>query len=63
MTTLMQASQQWRSRPADERFMNLVEMQQVMHARRQLSTQDIVTTRKLALYPAPDDEQIVAGAG
>lgn len=57
MTTLMQASQQWRSRPADERFTSLVEMQQVMHARRQLSTQDVVTTRKLTLYPAPDDEQ------
>ena len=57
MSVLMQASQQWRSRPADERFTSLLDMQRVMHARRQLSTQDIVTTRTLTLCPAPDDEQ------
>jgi hypothetical protein len=55
MTTLMQASQQWRSRPADK--VREPCRDAAMQWRRQLSTQDVVTTRKLTLYPAPDNEQ------
>jgi hypothetical protein len=37
MTTLMQASRQWASRPADERYASLLDMQSTMTRRRERS--------------------------
>ncbi|MDE2096304.1 MAG: DUF932 domain-containing protein [Patescibacteria group bacterium] len=54
MTTLTQASQQWYSRPADERYTSLLDMQAVMHRRRDMSRQDVQTTRKLTVMPAAE---------
>jgi hypothetical protein len=54
MSTLTQASEQWFKRPADERFTSLFDMQRVMHERRDISRQDVQTTRKLMLRPAGD---------
>jgi hypothetical protein len=55
MTTLMQASQQWFKRPADERFTSLYDMQRVMHDKRNISRQDVQTTRKLLVRPVNND--------
>jgi hypothetical protein len=51
MTTLMQASNQWASRPHDERFANLYDMQAQMRRLHQASTTDVVSNRKIELLP------------
>jgi hypothetical protein len=56
MTTLMQASRQWATRPADERFVSLFEMQAKMRELRDRSEQATLSTRKLAVLPDPADD-------
>ena len=61
MTTLMQASNQWASRPADERFANLYDMQAQMRRLRQASTADVVSNRKIQLMPGPEKRSLRIG--
>ncbi len=55
MTTLTQASRQWATRPADERFVSLFEMQAKMRELRERSQQAVVSTRKFSVLPDPAD--------
>jgi hypothetical protein len=55
MTTLMQASRQWASRPADERFVSLHEMGAKMRDLRNRSRQTVESTRKIELFPDEAD--------
>ena len=51
-TTLTQASQQWMSRPADERFTSLIEMQGFKRRIKDASRPDVISSRGLSVYPA-----------
>lgn len=57
MSTLMQASNQWASRPDDERFTSLFEMRGAMHNLRDRSIGDVISNRKLELFPAGGDKR------
>jgi hypothetical protein len=54
-TTLHQASQQWMSRPADERFLSLIDMQAFKRRVRERSTANVISSRKLAIAPASSE--------
>ncbi len=58
MTTLMQASQQWASRPADERYASLYAMREYMTRRRERSRATVESTR--GPEPLPGSDQAVA---
>ena len=51
-TTLTQASQQWMSRPADQRFLSLIEMQAFKSRIRDNSATKIISSRSLQLQPS-----------
>jgi hypothetical protein len=51
-TTLTQASTQWISRPADERFLSLLDMQAFKRAQRERSHPKVISSRKLGVEPA-----------
>jgi hypothetical protein len=51
-STLTQASQQWISRPADERFMSLLDMQAFKRSQREHSRPKVISSRKLGVEPA-----------
>jgi len=55
MTTLMQASQQWATRPDDERFTSLTEMQAVMTDQRDNSRSLAVSSRRIGVAPVEGD--------
>jgi hypothetical protein len=55
MTTLMQASRQWASRPADERYASLLDMQSYMTRRRDRSRAAVESTRALTVVPDQSD--------
>lgn len=55
MTTLMQASRQWSSRPADERFTSLTELRRAVADQRERSVASVVSTRKIEVQPHPAD--------
>ena len=55
MTTLMQASRQWSSRPADERFTSLPDLYNRVHTARENSTASVVSTRRIEVQPHPAD--------
>lgn len=55
MTILTQASRQWASRPADERFLSLHELGARVGFERQNSSAKIVSSRKIEVQPAMDD--------
>src|SRR5438477_7129736 len=57
MTTLMQASRQWASRPADERYASLLYMQSTMTRRRERSRATVESTRALTVVPDERDPQ------
>ena len=57
MTTLMQASRQWASRPADERYASLLDMQSTMTRRRERSRATVESTRALTVLPDESDPQ------
>jgi hypothetical protein len=61
MTTLMQASNQWATRPADQRFTNLHDMQTTMRRLHQNSTADVVSNRKIELLPGPTKRSLRIG--
>ena len=55
MTTLMQASNEWMKRPADERFLSLPEMHNQMKTTRENSIQRTVSTRQIEVQPHAAD--------
>lgn len=55
MTTLTQASRQWASRPADERFLSLTELRQKVARERDNSVGSVVSSRKIEVQPHPAD--------
>src|SRR5438046_2094816 len=57
MTTLMQASRQWASSPADERYASLLDMQSTMTRRRERSRATVESTRALTVLPDESDPQ------
>lgn len=59
MSTLMQASNQWASRPADERFVSLIELAQHTRHVRDLSAARVVSSRSIQLAPADDNKGLM----
>ncbi|ARB05727.1 DUF932 domain-containing protein [Synechococcus virus S-ESS1] len=55
MTTLMQASHQWMSRPVDQRFVSLPELHKVVSDARHNSIQRTVSTRRIEVQPHAAD--------
>ncbi len=55
MTELMQASRQWASRPHDERFTSLLEMQAKMRSLRDRSEFDVASSKKIEILPVESD--------
>jgi hypothetical protein len=56
MATLMQASNQWASRPDDERFVNLNDMFDHFQTLRSISREVVVSTRKIQVIPHEDNK-------
>lgn len=59
MSTLMQASQQWSSRPAEERFLSLDEMAAKLEADRAISRAAVVSSRQLRVVPTDDNKGLL----
>lgn len=57
MATIMEASKQWSSRPDDERFLTLTDMQQHFQFIRDRSRAAVVSSRKLIAQPYGDDHK------
>lgn len=57
MTTLMQASRQWASRPSDERFTSLTALHDKVRRERENSIQSVISTRKIEVQPHPADQR------
>jgi len=55
MSQLMQASRQWASRPADERFLSLTDMHDHFLTVRKQSAGKVVSSRAIECRPASDD--------
>ena len=53
MTTLMQCSEQWAKRPADQRFLSLDEMAAAKQTIRDNSVASVVPNRALKFVPHP----------
>lgn len=56
MSTLMQASHQWATRPNDERFTSLVDMREHFLTVRQQSKEYVVPSRRVHALPDPDNK-------
>lgn len=59
MSTLMQASTQWATRPAEERFTSLIEMQAAALLHRAKSRAAVVSSRKVRALPTPDNRGLL----
>lgn len=59
MSTLMQASNQWATRPAEERFLSLTEMQAAVAAQRAVSAARVTSSRQLTAMPTPDNRGLL----
>lgn len=55
MSTLMQASRQWATRPADQRFTSLTALHDQMVAVRDNSQSDVISSRRIKVMPHPAD--------
>lgn len=53
MATLMQANEQWSKRPADQRFVSLLDLQRKVNSDRENSIGSVVSTRKIKVIPHP----------
>ena len=66
-STLMTASRQWASRPSDERFVSLLDLQAHVDGQRRRSAGKVISSRSLTVIPAGDDSlrglQVVGGSG
>lgn len=56
MDTIFAASQQWATRPADERFTNLNDLYAHVHERRERSVPRVVPNRHILIRPVEEDE-------
>lgn len=56
MATLMQASQQWATRPSDERYTSLLDMQAHFDEQRERSRAGVVSSRRLHVQPDADNK-------
>ena len=63
MTTLMQANQQWSSRPADERFLSLTALHESVTQSRARSASRTISSRKLQALPVDGDHKALVVAG
>lgn len=61
MSTLMQASRQWSTRPAEERFTSLLSMRDHFATLRQHSRAAVVSSRSLHVVPTSATELVVQG--
>lgn len=61
MSTLMQASRQWSTRPAEERFTTLTDMQAMVHAQRAIARAAVVSSRQLRAVPDGRDGLVIEG--
>jgi len=61
MATLMRASNQWASRPADERYLSLTDMQATMRTNREKSRAGAISSRRLLAEPLPDESNPKVG--
>ena len=59
MSTLTQASQQWATRPDDERFCSLTELQSYVNLQRERSRGKVVSSRSIQAVPTSDNKGIV----
>jgi hypothetical protein len=59
MSELMQAHQQWASRPADERFTSLIDMHNHFVAAKLASRETVVASRRLHALPAEDNKGLL----
>lgn len=59
MSTLMQASHQWAVRPAEERFVSLIEMQSKLEADRLISRAKVVSSKSLEFAPTDDNQGLL----
>lgn len=60
---LFQASNQWRSRPADERFTSLTELSAFANAVRHDSRQRVLSSRQMLAAPVENDENAIVILG
>lgn len=60
-TTLMQANAQWSSRPADQRFLSLIEMADFKRQARAASRQSVISSRRLNLTANGDNGLTIEG--
>lgn len=63
MTTLMQASNQWATRPDDERFVDLDVMGDAMRDIRRRSRETVVSSRRLEVVSPSGGQLLVTGPG
>lgn len=63
MSTLMQASAQWSTRPADERFLSISDMVDHFGERRQRSRAVVAPTNVIDFYPDPDNKGLYVKGG
>lgn len=61
MATLMQASKQWRERPADERFTSLIDLHSHLVNVRERSAARVVSSRALTVAPSSEGDVVVRG--
>jgi hypothetical protein len=55
MTTLTQASSQWRNRPADQRFVSLIELNAYVQKQREFSRGKVISSRHITAIPVNKD--------
>ena len=53
VTNLLTASNQWQNRPADERFVTLIDLKNAVQDRKNVSFEGIVETQNLKVVPTP----------
>lgn len=63
MAELFQAHKQWASRPAEERFLSLTEMQATLEAQRAISRAAVVSSRRLRAVPTSAEGLVIEGPG
>jgi len=63
MTTLTQASHQWATRPDDQRFTSLYDMQSFLHAQRRMSAARVVPSKALEAHPVDGDSRALVVTG
>ena len=63
MSTLMQASHQWATRPDDERFLSLLDMRDHFDTIRNQSRELVISTRQVSARPLGDDHKALELVG